>query len=71
MEDQHMPLVGNVIFGEDTFGRTQAKAYSAMSGHNIEPNPVIELVFKGSNFNENDDKYATEGLSTLFDKIGE
>ena len=71
MEDQYMPLVGNVIFGEDTFGRTQAKAYSAMSGHKIEPNPQIELVFKGSNFDENQHKYSLGGVSTLFDKIGE
>tara|TARA_R100001443_G_scaffold116257_1_gene136200 strand:- start:686 stop:877 length:192 start_codon:yes stop_codon:yes gene_type:complete len=60
-----MPLVGNVIFGEDNFGITQAQAYSKMSGHKIEPNPQIELVFKGSNFNEDEYFNYIEGSSTL------
>jgi hypothetical protein len=62
-----MPLVGIVIFGEDTFGRTHAKAYSAMTGHKIEPNPQIQLVPKGSNSAENQHKYSLGGVSTLFD----
>ena len=66
-----MPLVGNVIFGEDNFGITQAKAYSKMSGHKVEPSPKIELIFKGSNFNEDDQEGASEGVCTLFNKIGE
>ena len=56
-----MPLVGNVIFGEDNFGITQAQAYSKMSGHKIEPSPKIELIFKGSNFNEDEDLDVSEG----------
>ena len=56
-----MPLVGNVIFGEDNFGITQAQAYSKMSGHKIEPSPKIELIFKGSNFNEDEYLDTSEG----------
>mgnify|MGYP005668573421 CR=1 FL=1 len=56
-----MPLVGNVIFGEDNFGITQAQAYSKMSGHKIEPSPKIELIFKGSNFNEDEYLDVSEG----------
>ena len=56
-----MPLVGNVIFGEDNFGITQAQAYSKMSGHKIEPSPKIELIFKGSNFNGDEYLDVSEG----------
>ena len=59
-----MPLVGNVIFGEDTFGLSQAEAYSAMSGHRIVPTPKIELVFKGSKRDENALIGQIEGVST-------
>ena len=59
-----MPMVGNVIFGEDTFGLSQAKMYSHMSGHKLEPNPTIELVFKGSNLTKQDPKGLNQGVST-------
>ena len=59
-----MPLVGNVIFGEDSFGICQAKEYSKLVGKGIEPTPEITLVFKGSDLSKIDPIGHLEGLGT-------
>jgi len=46
-----MPRVGHVIFGEDTFGRDQAKEYSRVSGIKVDPSPEIDIVVKTSSGN--------------------
>lgn len=47
MKGGHMPRVGHVMFGEDSFGRGQAKVYSELSGVRVEPSPEIDIIIKG------------------------
>lgn len=58
-----MPRVGHVIFGEDSFGRDQAKLYARLSGNKVAPNPEIAIVIKG------DDKRFIKHTKDLKDLI--
>jgi hypothetical protein len=58
-----MPRVGHVIFGEDSFGRDQAKLYARLSGNKVAPNPEIAIVIKG------DDKRLIKHTKDLKDLI--
>jgi len=42
-----MPRVGHVIFGEDSFGREQAKIYARLSGKQVTQSPQIDILIKG------------------------